>query len=90
MWVWLLLIVPSFCVGLVCGWISRTPISAIVSAALPWFGLLGALIYTVYFTPHDGGGATMWMVAQVVGGTVAAACGFAGFVLIKQIKWVNK
>ncbi|WP_303609551.1 hypothetical protein [Gilvimarinus sp. 2_MG-2023] len=81
-----MLIVPSLLTGAICALISRGFISAILAGALPWLGLLAALIYSVYFTPYEGGGASLWLVAQVVGGTVAAACGFAGFSLVKQLR----
>ena len=56
-----------------------------IAGAVPWFGLLAALLYTEYFTPYRGGGASMWPIAQFFGGTVAAAIGVLTFEIAKKL-----
>jgi hypothetical protein len=37
--------------------------------------MLAWLLYNEYFVPDPGGGASMWPIAQLVAGSVAAAVG---------------
>lgn len=83
---WLLLLLPSFIVGVLCGLYINKQWGLWIAAALPWFGLLAALIYTEYFTPNENLDASMWPIAQLVGGTVAAIAGACGFILTKKLK----
>jgi hypothetical protein len=48
----------------------RTAILA--GGAAAWFGMLAWLLYNEYFVPYQGGGASMWPIAQLFGGTFAA------------------
>ncbi len=73
--VWCAILIPSAIVGLLCGYLSRGKWGLVIAGAVPWFGLLAALLYTEYLLPYRGGGASMWPVAQLFGGTVAAATG---------------
>ncbi len=61
----------------------RLSIAVVVGAAVPWLGLLGYLLYNEYFVPYQGGGASMWPIAQLVAGTAAAVIG----AIFSSIAW---
>lgn len=54
-----------------------------IAGAVPWCGLLAFLLYTEYFVPYQGGGASMWPIAQLFGGTIAAFVGIAAAALVR-------
>ena len=74
---WLTLIILAAATGALCARFLTGWVSFVCSAALPWLGLLAWLLYNEYFVPYRGGGASMWPIAQLFGGSVAA---FAGIV----------
>lgn len=74
---WLLVLIPSAITGLVCAYFIKGRLGIILAGAIPWLGLLAAILYQEYFTPYQGGGASMWPIAQLFGGTVAAFTGIA-------------
>ena len=80
MFLWFTLIFLSVVAGGICGWLVRGRRAVILGGAVPWFGLLACLLYSEYFVPYKykGGGASMWPIAQLFGGSVMAAVG--GFV----------
>ena len=75
MHIWLILIGGSTLIGFLTATLLKKSWAVYVAGALPWFALLAALLYTEYFTTYEGGGASMWLIAQLFGGTVAAAVG---------------
>lgn len=75
--VWSLLIGGSALIGAITGILCKKSWAIYVAGAVPWFGLLAAILYTEYFTPYQGGGASMWPIAQLFGGTIAAIVGVA-------------
>ncbi len=83
---WLLLLGLSGLSGLLTALLIEKPWAIYLAGAVPWFGLLLAILYTVYFTPYAGGGATMWPIAQLFGGTIAAATGVVVFLLARKSK----
>ena len=85
MHIWLILIGGSALIGFLTAILLKKNWAIYVAAAVPWFTLLGALIYTEYFTPYKGGGASMWPIAQLFGGTVAALVGIASYKLTKYL-----
>jgi hypothetical protein len=46
--------------------------SIVFGAAAAWCGVLAWLLFFEYCVPYQGGGASMWPIAQMVGGTFAA------------------
>jgi hypothetical protein len=74
---WLALLIPSALVGLVCSCFIKTRISVFLAGAIPWLGILAFLLYQEYFVPYQSGGASMWPIALLFGGTAAAATGIA-------------
>ncbi len=67
--------VLSVLAGGISGLIAKRRSAIILGATVPWFGLLLILLYHDYILPYSGGGASMWPIAQLVGGTVAAMIG---------------
>lgn len=82
---WVMLIVPSVTFGMIVAFLTKKSWAIYVAGVIPWLGVLCAIIYTEYFTPYQGGGASMWPIAQFFGGGVAAVVGIAGFLLITSI-----
>ena len=83
---WLTLIFLSAFAGSICGWVFRGYRSVILGGAIPWFGLLAWLLYNEYFVPYQGGGASMWPIAQLFGGSVAAVVGMLAAVAVLGAK----
>jgi hypothetical protein len=61
----------------------KRPIAIVIAAAAAWLGFLVWVLYNEYFVPYQGGGASMWPIAQLFGGTFAAivAAGTAAVVI---------
>lgn len=72
---WLTIVILSALVGAISGYSIRSWWAIFVGGAVPWLGLLSMLLYDEYFVPYSGGGASMWPVAQLFAGTVAAIVG---------------
>lgn len=83
--IWLPIIFPSAFIGISFAIFLPRKAGLICSGAVPWFGLLAWLLYQQYFVPYKGGGASMWPIAQLVAGTVAAATGIIFFLLWKTL-----
>jgi hypothetical protein len=86
MQVWLILLVPSALVGLLCALFINRNWAIILAAVIPWLSLLIYLLYTEYYIPYQGGGASMWPIAQLFAGTIAAITGVISYKLTKIIK----
>jgi hypothetical protein len=82
---WITIIVLSALVGSLCSAFLRGTTAWVASALLPWFGVLAWLLYHEYFVPYQGGGASMWPIAQLFAGTVAAGVGLAAHAIIKAV-----
>jgi len=72
---WLLIIIPSALIGIICARFTVTWRGTLLAGAVPWTALLIWLLYNEYFVPYRGGGASMWPIAQLFGGTLAAIIG---------------
>lgn len=84
---WIILITLSSLTGLFVAKYMRHKLSIFVAGAVPWLGLLGLLLYSEYFVPYQGGGASMWPVAQLFGGTAAAGIGVLVFLIARKFIW---
>jgi hypothetical protein len=88
---WLGLLLPSAIVGIICGYfIKKRRLGIMLAFFIPWFGLLTYLLYKEYFVPYQGGGASMWPIAQIFGGTIAAGTGVSFYLLSKILIKKNK
>ena len=85
---WITIIVPSILFGITLAYFIKGRSGKILAGLIPWLGLLASLLYQEYFVPYQGGGASMWPIAQLFGGTVAAFVGvvsyFAGIKLFEK------
>ena len=72
---WIVLIVLSALGGCLCSYFFTGVIAWVASALVPWLGMLAWLLYYEYFVPYQGGGASMWPIAQLFAGSVAAGVG---------------
>ncbi len=86
MLVWILLLVPSALVGFLCAIFIDKKWAIYVAGLVPWLGLLAALLYTEFYMEYQGGGASMWIIAQLFGGTVAALTGVVAYKVVNSIK----
>jgi hypothetical protein len=80
---WLILGLASLAVGVLAGFVFRGVIAIVVGSIVPWCGLLAVLLYHEYFVPYQGGGASMWPVAQLFGGTFAAIVGGSSAAVVR-------
>ena len=78
---WLLIVLLSASVGVVAGWCLPIGRALLAGALLPWLGMLFFLLFNEYVLPYEGGGASMWPLAQLFAGTAAAVSGLLGAVL---------
>ena len=82
--VWLGILIPSAIVGLICGYFIKHRSGVVLAGVIPWLGLLVYLLYNEFFVPYQGGGASMWPIAQLFAGTIAAATGIGAYSLAKN------
>jgi len=86
---WLSILVPSAIIGLIVGYFSKGRFGSMLAGAIPWFGLLAFLLYHEYvILPNQGhpGGASMWPIAQLFAGTIAALSGIGACYLSRAYK----
>jgi hypothetical protein len=70
-------LVASAIVGIVCSYRVEGRKGLILSALIPWFGLLALLLIDSFIESHQGrrGHGTMWPVAQFFGGFIVSGTG---------------
>ncbi len=83
--VWLSILIPSAIIGCMCCYFCKNRFGVMLAGGIPWFGLLAVLLYHEYFVPYQGGGASMWPIAQLFAGTIAAGTGIGAYFLCKNI-----
>lgn len=84
MTVWIALIALSAVAGFVCARQLSGKTGLFAAAAVPWLGLLAVLLFNEYVMPYQGGGASMWPIAQLVGGAAAAAVGVVSWAVFRR------
>lgn len=82
---WTTIIILSTVAGVLCAAFFRGTTAWVASALLPWLGVLAWLLYQEYFVPYRGGGASMWPIAQLFAGTVAAGVGLTAHAAVKEV-----
>lgn len=81
---WTSIIAISSAIGVASGLVfRRLSVAALLGGAIPWLWMFGYLLYNEYYVPYQGGGASMWPIALLVGGSAAAAIG----AIVAQITW---
>lgn len=88
--VWIILIVGSAFIGFLTATFLKKSWAVYAAGAIPWFVLLFAILFTEYLVPYQGGGASMWPIAQLIGGTVAAVIGVVSFMITRNYLGQNK
>ena len=83
---WLGLVGISAAIGAACGFAFRGKRALFLGALLPWLGLLALLLFYEFFMPYEGGGASMWPIAQLVGGTIAAFAGLVAAAITRRVR----
>lgn len=83
---WTITAVLSAVVGAASALTIRGRKASFFGAAIPWLGLLAWLLYHEYFVPYQGGGASMWPVAQVFFGTLGALTGGCTATLVRFLR----
>ena len=87
---WPAILIGSVVIGVLCGVLIRGKLALLAGAAVPWFALLAVMLYHEYFVPYDGGGASMWPVAQLVAGTPAAILGLISAAVTRRVRRSNQ
>lgn len=64
---WAILIGGSIFTGSLVATYVKHRYAIILSGFLPWSFFLGVILYTEYFVAYQGGVASMWPVAQLIG-----------------------
>ncbi len=72
---WIPLVLLSVVAGAGAGAAFKGRKAVFMGGAVPWCAFLGWLLYNEYVLPYQGGGASMWPVAQLFGGSAAALVG---------------
>ncbi len=77
---WLILGLLSALTGVVVAKKVKSSMAIVLAGGAAWLGVLAWLLFCEYVLPYQGGGASMWPIAQMFGGTFAAvvAGGAAG------------
>ncbi|MGL4667963.1 MAG: hypothetical protein ACRCWR_08535 [Saezia sp.] len=84
--VWLILIGGSVGIGLLFAFNIKNVRWALISAAfIPWVLLLAYFLFSEYALSYQGGGASMWPIAQLFGGTAAAFTGFITCMFVHSV-----
>ncbi|MGV3569022.1 MAG: hypothetical protein ACO1PB_00390 [Ramlibacter sp.] len=83
---WLVLLGASALVGALSAWYLRRAFAWVVAALLPPAVFLALLLVQEYLLPAGEGGASMWPVAFVVGGTAAAFTSCCALLLVKAVR----
>jgi hypothetical protein len=83
---WPTLILLSVLAGGLCGAFIRGRRAILWGGAVPWLGMLAWLLGNEYLVPYDGGGASMWPVAQLIAGTVMAVAGGVAAAAVRAVK----
>lgn len=81
-----MLLLGSALIGGLSAWHLSGVSSWLVASLLSPTLLLGWLLASEYLLPYRGGGASMWPIAFVVGGSAAALMGCCAHVLVRRAK----
>ena len=89
---WAYIVIPSALTGAPSGYFLKGKIlyvvaSYVVAGAVPWFGVLAVILFDIHWR-HSGNAqaASMWPIAQIVGGTLAAITGVVACAFVKLVR----
>ena len=83
---WIPLLLLSASAGAFAGLAIRGRKAVLIGGVIPWVGLLVWLLYHEYFVPYQGGGASMWPIAQLFGGTAAGLVGACSSAAVRFVR----
>ncbi len=83
---WLILTLLAAFVGAAAAKLLKRQAAIVAGGAVAWLGLLAFLLYNEYLVPYQGGGASMWPIAQLFGGTFVAVVA-AGTAAVVSAVW---
>lgn len=83
---WLAILGGASLVGGLSGWYLRGGFSWAVALLLPPSLFLSWLLVEEYLMPYRGGGASMWPIAFVVGGTAAVLASCFSLLLLRRVR----
>lgn len=84
--VWSFILITPVVFGALSGLFIKSNLDIKLAAAVPWFSLLAVLLIFEIFVPYQGGGASMWPIAQLIGGTIMAVIGICTCLLTRKMK----
>jgi hypothetical protein len=84
MMIWTTIVISSATIGFLCSCFMKGLPGLLTAAAMPALGLLAFLLYQEYYQPSTGGGASMWPIALLFGGTIGGATSVLVFVFNQQ------
>jgi hypothetical protein len=82
---WTVLVIGSALCGVACSIRLSGRSGLVASAVLPWSAVLAWVLYQEFAVPYRGGGASMWLVALLFAGAIAACAGVAAYSLCKRL-----
>jgi len=89
--IWLCVLIPSAIIGFIGSRFKKRWLGVLLAGAIPWLGVLGALLYEEYIMqPSKGSGASMWQIALAFVGTIAAGIGIGSYYISKMLFKKNK
>jgi len=83
---WIPMMILPILVGAVSAYALRDRTAIIVASAVPWLGLLAVLLWFEFVQPPTRGGASMWPIAQLIGGTIVALVGGLSAWVVSEIR----
>jgi hypothetical protein len=83
---WPVILIGSVLIGVSCALVSTRRLALVAAAVLPWLTLLAVLLYYEYFAPYQGDGASLWPIAQLIGGTIAAGVGLGSATIARRMR----
>ena len=83
---WITIIGSSAVVGFLLSYIfkKRKVVGVLTAPIIPLLGLLVFLLHQEYCEPYTGGGASLWPVAWIFGGTVGGATSILVFIYNRE------
>ena len=83
--VWLTIIVVSAVAGGATALLSGGRRGLIISGAVPWLGVLAWFVYLADASEKGGGGAPVWLVAQLWAWTIATVIGIGAYIGCRKL-----
>ena len=83
---WIIIISVSVILGVGIGAKFSGKKGIVLAGLVPWLALLFLILFQEYVLPYQGGGASMWPIAQIIGGTAVAITGIVSYLVYKKFQ----